>query len=145
MHIDDLLVFREKTRQLRKDFFSETQRQIEKEIAGASSQKVQKIAINTSDAILKGVEKYQAEMAQLKDKLWPNLVGAIGSKTTLAGIAALGASVILSPASMILASIPTLVEPAKVVLKWSADMKKIKRKASTTIAYLSAINQQIAK
>ncbi|WP_130217747.1 hypothetical protein [Bradyrhizobium genosp. SA-3] len=138
------MAFRNNSRTLRQQFFSETHRQIEKQIAGATNRKLQVTAIATSDLIVKQAREYQNEMESLRDKLWPNLLSAVGSKSGLAGLGAtLGASAILSPAQMLIGSIPAIVAPAKVLLRWNASRRKLKRKATSSVAYLASIAKQL--
>ncbi len=142
--IEQILTFRNNSRTLRQQFFSETHRQIEKQIAGATSRKLQVAAITTSDLIVKQAREYQNEMEGLRDKLWPNLLSAVGSKSGLIGLGAtFGASAILSPAQMLIGSIPAIVAPAKVLLQWNASRRKLTRKSTSSVAYLASIAKQL--
>jgi hypothetical protein len=144
--IQDVLAFRGESQTLRRAFFSETRQEVEKRIAGATSRQIEKVVSSTSDFITKQAGQYQNDMETLRDKLWPKLIGAFGSKTALAGLGAtLGASMILSPAHMLITSIPTIVEPAKVILNWNAERRKLKRNASASVAYLSSIARKISR
>jgi hypothetical protein len=143
LSIEDILKFREESQTTRKQFFSETRQEIEKRITGATSKQIEKIITATSDTIVKQAKTYQQSMEVLSDKLWPTLVSAIGSRTTLGGLGiALGASMILSPAQMLIASIPVFLEPAKALLRWNVDRRTLQRKASASVAFLSSVARQ---
>jgi hypothetical protein len=46
---------------------------------------------------------------------------------------------------MLIASIPAIAQPAKILLRWNVDRRQLKRKASASVTYLSSVARQVIK
>lgn len=136
LSVDQIVTFREQTSSMRRQFFSEIRNAVETKMAGASAREIEKIVPVLSDAVVTKAQAYRAEMEAVRDRLWADLFRKITSGKTISRIAAsLGVSIILAPLEMLRASVPALT-------KWAVDRRSSKRKASTTVTYLTAIPKE---
>lgn len=138
---EEILKFREKTEQLRKDFITELNSKISIDLINSSIPNIQQEILSSTRT---GIIEYQNELLSVRDKLWPAFVGSLNQGLAASGLAAvtfnyLGGTEYLLASSILGASL-TFIKGALTVKN---EIKKNKREVSPVVNYLTTIKKKL--
>lgn len=138
---EEILKFRERTEQLRRDFLKDLNSKISIDLINSSIPNIQQEILSSTK---KGINEYQNELLAAKDKLWPAFVGSLNQGLAASGLAAvtfnyLGGTDYLLASSILGASL-TFIKGALTVRN---EMLKNKREVSPVVNYLTTIKKKL--
>lgn len=139
---EEILKFRDKTKNIRHEFIREINEKISINLMGASESSLiefnKEILLNTKKEIF----EYQNEIKSIRNRLWPEFIGSLNHGLASTGMAAvafnyLGGTEYLLGASIIGASLSLL----KSSLSINNEFSKQKRKKSPIMNYLTRVQK----
>ena len=138
MSLDQLMRFREQTRDARSQFVRDIAARLSREGRGAGR--------SSRDAVIAACEKevreYEHAMLAVRDKVWPALVQTANASLATGGPAALALTMIGSPGYAVASSIAAgALSLLKSALDLRAERNKVTRASSNAVAYLSQIRE----
>lgn len=142
LSFDELLKFREKSRDLRHQFVAELESSIKLITRAPTPDDVLHAAHEVEHSLSTQVREYQAEFNGLRDSIWPSLAGSANLTLATGGVAALSMSYIggaghALSASIVAASLATL----KSALDVLGAQKKLSSTVSPAVSYLSTVSK----
>jgi len=142
LSLEDIIRFRDDTANLRHELFDEIRANILSEIDPNNPDEYFQVENNLVQTLLKSAKTYSDEIAAKRDHLWPTLMGSMtGSLPASASTAGLMASYIFGSGYVLAASIIlAALQPLTATLDWRADLKKLNRKAPSSVAYLTQVS-----
>jgi len=139
---DDILRFRESTKNIRSAAMNDISSQMSGVIQTGSGKDLYRALNDLRQNMSKELRAYEAEICNVRDKLWPDIWGSFRSAVVPGSFAAIAISFVAGPGQMLaaslLASSPALVQT---FLRHRADYRSVKRKFAPTVAYLSTLKQ----
>ena len=140
---DDILRFREQTRDLRTQFVADVSSRLFLLTRVPTPEDLHHATQEVKSAIRKELRTYQADMTGVRDKLWPNLVASLNKSLASGGVAAVAMNYIGGPGHALAASI---VAGSLAILKSTLDIRaeknKLQNSASPGVTYLSNLYDQ---
>ncbi len=138
---DSILLFREKTKAARTELINELSCRLAKVATSEDPSDILSAQADAKKEIENELIEYRADLASARDNVWPKLVPTVASGGTIAGLAAVGLQFISGgPFGVVAGSITgASLGLLKSALEYRAEIKKIERKASSSIAYLSQL------
>jgi hypothetical protein len=136
--LQDVIEFRSRTEQLRRDFVADVGRIVGAEIEIGKIGETEKVVARVTNSLMEIARVYGSEMSATRDKLWPKLIeGVMAPATVATSSAGLVASYITGSGYVLAASVLLhALGPLKTGLEWRADWNKV-HSARSAIAYLS--------
>lgn len=138
--IEEIIYFRERTEHARFSFLNEIKNDV---ISSIDLKPDNNVFIEESvrSKIAAQMKAYGDDLAATRDRIWSRVIDGATSQVPVATTAAGLAGSFISGSGYVLGASILLhaLQPLKMVLDWSADLKKIKRSASGAVAYLSQV------
>lgn len=138
---DTILLFREKTKSARKELISELTKRLHKIATSDDPAVILSAQADVKRELEKELKEYRADLAAARDNIWPKLIPTVTAGGSVAGLAAIGLQFISGgPLGVVAGSIAgASLGLLKSTLEYRAEIKKVERKASGSIAFLSQI------
>lgn len=142
MSFDEILRFRDDSRQARGEFIKEMEFQVMK-LSNLSSLEDFDINVMRIEGELRGsIREYEARLQEVKRKILPSMLSSLTSSLTPGSAAALTASYIGNAGYALLASVLTIsLSLLKSGLDLRVEEKKIEEQASPALSYLSKVKK----
>ncbi|MBS1058045.1 hypothetical protein [Gluconobacter kondonii] len=140
--LQDVLEFRSRTQELRREFIADVARIIAAEIEVGKVGESERIVARVTNNLVESSRVYGSEMTAVRDKLWPKLIEGIRAPTAIATSTAGLAGSYISGSGYVLAASVILhaLSPLKSALEWRAEKNKAQNSRSA-IAYISKAQQ----
>jgi hypothetical protein len=140
LHIEDILRFRQETRQLRRQGIVEISQRLELLNKVPDPQELLAASKEIEASLRRELRSYQTELAGARDRLWPQLIGSITHVLAPGSLAALTMNYIGGPGYALAASITaTALAVLKVSLDTRAEERKARNSTAPAVAYLSRL------
>ena len=145
---DEIIVFRNNTELLRKQFISDIS-DVEIRLGQLRTVPNAQEWIASGRQILSGLQtefqRYQAEFSASRDKVWPGVVTSLNNALVSGGLGAVAMSFIGGPGQALVGSIVgASIGTLKTVLDWRAESNKIEKSAAPSVAYLSRVARDLS-
>lgn len=138
---DSILLFREKTKSARTELINDLTSRLVKVATSEDPIEILTAEADVKREIEKELKEYRAELASARDNVWPKLIPAVTRGGAIAGLAAVGLQFIAGgPLGVVAGSIAgASLGLLKSALEYRSEIKKVERKASSSIAFLSQV------
>jgi acyl-coenzyme A thioesterase PaaI-like protein len=140
LDVEQMLRFREATKKLRNEATRELTSRLAVLSKVPSSEDLIAAGGELQNQVRSDLRKYQAELAAVRNKLWPTLVGTLNTNLAAGGVAAVAMNFIGGPgyalAASVLAGSLSLIKGS---LDLSIEKKKLEASQSPAVSYLARV------
>lgn len=137
--VEEILKFRERTADLRREFASEIRNLVVNHHELSAGNHTE-IPDDLARRLAKDIREYGNELGAVRDTLWPRLIGSVAAvgPASASGFGVVASYIFGSGYVMAGSLMVHALSPLKTVLEYRADRKKIQRSSSSAVAFLVA-------